>query len=55
MSNKIDSSIIKKIESQASHIIRIYEYDDELECKIAELAREWFLKGIAWSAQNNNK
>jgi len=40
-----DTQFISQIESQAQHIMRMYE-DDELEDKIIELAREWFYKGL---------
>lgn len=43
---KIETEIIPQIESQASHIMRMYE-NDELEGKMIELAHEWFLKGLA--------
>lgn len=40
-----ESKIIDQIESQAKHILRMYE-DEELEDKIIELARQWFYKGL---------
>ena len=41
-----ETEVIGQIESQASHIMRMYE-NHELERKMIELAHEWFLKGLA--------
>jgi hypothetical protein len=53
-----DSRFIDQIESQAKHLMRMYE-DDELEDKIIELAREWFYKGLKrgliQAKENKNK
>ncbi|MBX9703379.1 MAG: hypothetical protein K2X39_04430 [Silvanigrellaceae bacterium] len=54
MNDEIETKIIQQIESQASHIMRMYE-NEELEDKMIELAREWFFKGVNWGIQHKNE
>lgn len=49
-----ETKIIAQIESQVSHLLRMYN-NEELKNKIIELAQEWFFNGLIIELPHNEK